>query len=159
MHGNSIVLPPSLSTTSQRTIKRALALLENHLREPGVAFTSTSFARDWLRLQLAGLEREVFMVMFLDNQHRLLAHETLFSGSIASTSVHPREVVKAAMRHNAAAVILAHNHPSGFAEPSDADRYITARLKKALSLVDVRLLDHLIAGSHEMVSFTERGLL
>ncbi|MEM6161941.1 DNA repair protein RadC [Erwinia sp. P6884] len=146
----------SLPLTSHRTIKRALTLLENHLREPGVAFTSTPFSRDWLRLQLASQERELFMVLMLDNQNRLLAHETLFQGTINSTVVYPREVIKAALRHNAAAVILAHNHPSGFAEPSDADRNITERLKKALTLVEVRLLDHLVVGSKEIVSFAER---
>lgn len=143
--------------TSHRTIKRALTLIENHLREPGVAFTSAVLTRDWLRLNFAGLEREVFMVVFLDNQNRLLAHETLFHGSITSTEVHPREAVKAALRHNAAAAIFAHNHPSGYAEPSDADRRITERLKKALALVEVRVLDHLIVGSKEIVSFAERG--
>jgi len=97
------------------------------------------------------------MVLLLDNQNRLLAHETLFHGTISSTVVYPREVVKAALRHNAAAVILAHNHPSGFAEPSDADRNITERLKKALILVEVRLLDHLVVGSKEIVSFAERS--
>lgn len=151
----STALPHPL--TSHRAIKRALTLIENHLREPGVAFTSTALTRDWLRLNLAGLEREVFMVVFLDNQNRLLAHETLFHGSITSTEVHPREVVKAALRHNAAAAIFAHNHPSGYAEPSDADRRITERLKKALMLVEVRVLDHLIVGSKEIVSFAERG--
>nr|WP_314508559.1 DNA repair protein RadC [uncultured Pantoea sp.] len=149
----------SLPLTSHRTIKRALMLLENHLREPGVAFTSTPFSRDWIRLQLASQERELFMVLMLDNQNRLLAHETLFHGTISSTVVYPREVVKAALRHNAAAVILAHNHPSGFAEPSDADRNITARLKQALTLVDVRLLDHIVVGSKEIVSFAERSWL
>jgi len=149
----------SLPLTSQRTIKRALTLLESHLSEPGVAFTSTPFSRDWIRLQLASQERELFMVLLLDNQNRLLAHETLFYGTISSTVVYPREVVKAALRHNAAAVILAHNHPSGFAEPSDADRNITARLKQALTLVEVRLLDHLVVGSKEIVSFAERSWL
>lgn len=153
----NIALP--LPLTSQRTIKRALTLLENHLSEPGVAFTSTPFSRDWIRLQLASQERELFMVLLLDNQNRLLAHETLFYGTISSTVVYPREVVKAALRHNAAAVILAHNHPSGFAEPSDADRNITARLKQALTLVEVRLLDHLVVGSKEIVSFAERSWL
>ncbi|UCB31806.1 JAB domain-containing protein [Duffyella gerundensis] len=148
-----------LPLTSHRTIKRALTLLENHLREPGVAFTSAPFSRDWIRLQLACQERELFMVLLLDNQNRLLAHETLFYGTVSSTVVYPREVVKAALRHNAAAVILAHNHPSGFAEPSDADRNITERLKKALTLVEVRLLDHLVVGSTEIVSFAERNWL
>ncbi|MDP9768873.1 UNVERIFIED_ORG: DNA repair protein RadC [Atlantibacter hermannii] len=127
------------------------------MREPGVAFTSTPFSRDWVRLQLAGQERELFMVLLLDNQNRLLGHETLFLGSITSTEIHPREVVKAALRHNAAAAIFAHNHPSGYAEPSDADRHITERLKKALALVEIRVLDHLIVGRKEIVSFAERG--
>lgn len=152
---NSSSLPPD----SQRTVRRALALLEKHLREPGVAFTTAAGARDWLRLHLAGMEREVFMVFLLDNQNRLLGYETLFTGSISSTEVHPREVVKAALRYNAAAAIAAHNHPSGMAEPSQADLRITARLKAALALVDVRLLDHLIAAGREIVSFAERGLM
>lgn len=156
----SNVLPNStLPLASQLTVKRAIALIENHLREPGVAFTSATAARDWLRLNLTGLEREVFIVLLLDNQNRLLAYETLFSGSINSTEVHPREVVKAVLRHNAAAAILAHNHPSGHAEPSDADRRVTERLKKALALVDVRLPDHFVIGSKEIVSFAERGWL
>lgn len=97
------------------------------------------------------------MVLLLDNQNRLLGHETLFLGSITSTEIHPREVVKAALRHNAAAAIFAHNHPSGYAEPSDADRHITERLKKVLALVEIRVLDHLIVGRKEIVSFAERG--
>jgi DNA repair protein RadC len=158
---NPSTLPSStaLPLTAQRTVKRALSLLEKHLREPGTSFTSACEARDWLRLQLAGLEREVFVVLHLDNQHRLLACETLFTGSIRSTEVHPREVVKAVLRHNAAAVILAHNHPSGEAEPSQADRQITDRLVNALALVDVRVLDHLIVGGLDIVSFAERGWL
>lgn len=119
---------PILSPTAQRTIKRALNLLDKHLRQPGMIFTSAASVRDWLRLQLSPLEREVFMVLFLNNQHQLLAHETLFTGGIRHTEVHPREVLRAAMHHNAAAVVLAHNHPSGDAEPSQADRLITTRL-------------------------------
>ena len=98
---------PALPLTTRRTVQRALSLLEKHLREPGALFTSTAAARDWLRLKMTGLEREVFMVLYLDNQHRLLECETLFSGTINSTEVHPREVVKSALRHNAAAVLLA----------------------------------------------------
>jgi DNA repair protein RadC len=154
------LLPVSrISPTAQRTIKRAINLLEKHLREPGIAFTSACAARDWLRLKMAGLEREVFMVLYLDNQHCLLACETLFTGTLSNTEVYPREVVKAALRHNAAAVILAHNHPSGHTEASDADRHITERLKKALALIDIRTLDHLIIGGREIVSFAERGWL
>lgn len=150
---------PIMTPYAQCTIRRAIALLEKHLREPGVAFTSAGATRDWLRLQMAGLEREVFMVLFLDNQHRLIGRETLFTGTINHTEVHPREVVKAALHHNAAAVILAHNHPSGETEPSQADRHITQRLASALTLVDVRVLDHLVVGGTAIVSFAERGWL
>ncbi|MBC3379030.1 DNA repair protein RadC [Serratia fonticola] len=159
MNPSTLLASTALPLPAQRTVKRALSLLEKYLREPGAAFTSTGAARDWLRLQLAGLEREVFVVVYLDNQHRLLACETLFTGSIRSTEVHPREVVKVALRHNAAAVILAHNHPSGMAEPSQADRIITDRVKTALALVDVHVLDHLIIGGLDVVSFAERGWL
>ncbi|HEJ9057578.1 TPA: DNA repair protein RadC [Serratia fonticola] len=159
MNPSTLLASTALPLPAQRTVKRALSLLEKYLREPGAAFTSTGAARDWLRLQLAGLEREVFVVVYLDNQHRLLACETLFTGSIRSTEVHPREVVKGALRHNAAAVILAHNHPSGMAEPSQADRIITDRVKTALALVDVHVLDHLIIGGLDVVSFAECGWL
>ena len=112
-----------------------------------------------LRLQLAALEREEFTALFLDNQHRLIAHETLFTGTINHTQVHPREVIKAALRYNAAAIVLSHNHPSGYAEPSHADRLLTDHLKQALKLVDIRLLDHLVVGGMDIVSFAERGWL
>ncbi|HDL8241467.1 TPA: DNA repair protein RadC [Yersinia enterocolitica] len=148
-----------MSPGEQRTIRRALNLLAKQLREPGVAFTSTHVTRDWLRLHLTGLEREVFIVLWLDNQNRLLAQETLFTGTINSTTVHPRELVKSAMKHNAASAVLAHNHPSQLAEPSQADRQITDRLVNALGLVDVRVLDHLVVGGLDIVSFAERGWL
>lgn len=129
------------------------------LREPGASFTSSHAVRDWLCLQLATLEREEFTALSLDNQHRLIAHETLFTGTINHTQVHPREVVKAALKYNAAAILVAHYHPSGHAEPSDSDRRITERLKQALDLVDIRLLDHLVVGGMEIVSLAERGWL
>lgn len=151
--------PPARTAYSQRTVRRALTILERQLREPGAAFTSASATRDWLRLQLAREEREVFMALFLDNQNRLIAHETLFTSTISHTEVYPREVVKAALKHNAASIIIAHNHPSGLAEPSDADRHITARLKQALDLMDIRLPDHLVIGGMDIVSFAERGWL
>lgn len=157
-----ITLSPTVAEMSpgeQRIIRRALNLLAKQLREPGVAFTSTAVTRDWLRLHLTGLEREVFVVLWLDNQNRLLAQETLFTGTINSTTVHPRELVKSAMKHNAASAVLAHNHPSQLAEPSQADRQITDRIKTALELVDVRVLDHLIVGGMDIVSFAERGWL
>ncbi|EBV8366114.1 DNA repair protein RadC, partial [Salmonella enterica subsp. enterica serovar Java] len=139
--------------------REALTLLEHQLREPGAAFISTQAARDWLRLQLSTLEREEFIVLWLDNQHRLIAHETLFRGTISHTEVHPREVVKSGLKHNAAAALVAHCHPSGLAEPSNADRQITERLRQALNLVDIRLLDHLVVGGMDIVSFAEKGWL
>ncbi|MGS0639227.1 RadC family protein, partial [Citrobacter sp. VF227] len=142
----------SLPSAEQHTIREALALLERQLREPGASFTSVHAVRDWLRLQLASQEREEFVVLFLDNQHRLIAHETLFTGTLSHTEVHPREVVKSALKHNCAAVIVAHSHPSGLAEPSQADRRLTERLKQALDLVDIRLLDHLVVGGMSIVS-------
>jgi len=148
-------LPPS----EQQTIREALTLLARQLREPGMSFTSSHDVRDWLRLQLASLEREEFTAIFLDNQHRLISHETLFTGTINHTQVHPREVVKAGLKHNCAAVIVAHCHPSGLAEPSNADRQITTRIQQALELVDIRLLDHLVVGGMDVVSFAERGWL
>ena len=148
-----------LAPADQQTIREALTLLECQLREPGASFTSSNAVRDWLRLQLASLEREEFTVLFLDNQHRLIAHETLFTGTISHTQVHPREVVKAGLKHNAAAIIVAHCHPSGHAEPSNADRQVTTRMQQALDLVDIRLLDHLVVGGMEVVSFSERGWL
>ena len=148
-------LPPA----DQQIVREALTLLEGQLREPGASFTSSHAVRDWLRLQLASLEREEFTALFLDNQHRLIAHDTLFLGTINFITVHPREVVKSGLKNNAAAVVLAHNHPSGEAEPSKADRLITERLKQALELVDIHLLDHLVVGGMDIVSFAERGWL
>ena len=159
MEQSIIPLTPALPLTAQRTVKRALTLLDRHLRETGVAFTSTQAARDWLKLKMAGLEREEFMVLYLNQQNRLIAHETLFAGSISSTEVHPREVVKRALYFNAAAVILAHNHPSGDTTPSQADKTITQRLVQALQLVDIRVPDHFIVGGTQILSFAEHGLL
>ncbi|MCX2867073.1 RadC family protein [Kluyvera cryocrescens] len=159
MEQSLIPLAPALPLTAQRTVKRALTLLDRHLRETGVAFTSTQAARDWLKLKMAGLEREEFMVLYLNQQNQLIANETLFAGSISSTEVHPREVVKRALYFNAAAVILAHNHPSGDTTPSQADKTITQRLVQALQLVDIRVPDHLIVGGTQILSFAEHGLL
>ena len=132
--------------------------------EDSPGFTGTSPAspesvRDYLRLRLSGLEHEVFVTLFLDAQHRLIEAEGMFRGTLTQTSVHPREVVKAALRHNAAAVILAHNHPSGAAEPSRVDELLTAALKQTLGLVDVRTLDHFVVAGPVTVSFAERGLI
>jgi DNA repair protein RadC len=123
------------------------------------ALSSPQAVRDWLKLRLSGLAHEVFMVLLLDAQNRLLQAVELFRGTLTQTSVYPREVVKLALAHNAAAVILAHNHPSGVAEPSRADDFLTQSLKQSLALVDVRVLDHVIIGSGATCSFAERGIL
>jgi DNA repair protein RadC len=125
----------------------------------GDLLNSPDLVRRYLSAQLRHQPREVFAVLFLDNQNRLIIYEELFFGTIDGASVYPREVVRHALRHNAAAVILAHNHPSGVAEPSQADERITQRLVAALELIDVRVLDHMVVGDAEVVSFAERGLL
>lgn len=123
-------------------------------------FSSPAAVRDWLRLRLAPLPHEVFMALWLDSQNRLITHDELFRGTLTQTSVYPREVVKRALERNAAGVVLAHNHPSGIAEPSRADELLTRTLKQALSLVDVKVLDHfIVAGPGALLSFSERGLL
>jgi len=125
----------------------------------GDALDSPRAVRDYLRLSLGGREQEIFLVLFLDTRHRVIASEELFHGTLSQTSVYPREVVKRALSHNAAAVILAHNHPSGVAEPSQSDIMLTDALKQALSLVDVRVLDHLIVAVGKTLSFAEKGLI
>lgn len=152
-------LTSAFPINEQRIIRRAMRLLEKYQRQPGEQFIATGFTKNWLQLRLARQEREIFMALYLDNQNRLLEHETLFKGTISHTEVHPREVVKASLKYNAAAVIIAHCHPSGHAEPSQADRRVTERLKNALDLVGVRLLDHLVIGGMDIVSFAERGWL
>jgi DNA repair protein RadC len=141
-------------------IESALKILESRISYSSASppLTSPQASKDYVRLQLATFEHEVFACVFMDNRNRVITFEKLFRGTIDGASVYPREVVKACLSHNAAAVILAHNHPSGVAEPSQADIRITERLKKALALVDIRVLDHLIVGE-EVISFAERGLL
>lgn len=139
-----------------------ITLAESILRERverGVPLTDPAMTRRWLVTRLSDRPHEVFCVLYLDNRHRVIAFEELFRGTLDGASVHPREVVKQALHHNAAAVIFAHNHPSGVAEPSDADRRLTQRLKDALSLLDIRTLDHFVVGGVEAASFAERGLL
>ena len=125
----------------------------------GTVFESLEVSEEFFRAKLAGRERETFAVAFLNNQHQLIAYEELFIGSIASTEIHPREVVRAALRLNAAAVILSHNHPSFSTEPSRADVQITVRLKKALELIAVRVIDHIVVAGNDAVSMAERGLI
>ncbi|MEN9704574.1 MAG: hypothetical protein RLZZ393_453 [Pseudomonadota bacterium] len=143
-------------------LQAALELSRRHYAEAlrtGPALETPQATRAFLVAQLRDRPHEVFCCLHLDNRHRLIAFEELFRGTIDGASVHPREVVKQALARNAAAVILAHNHPSGVAEPSQADELITARLREALALVDIRLLDHLVVGDTGCASFAERGLL
>ena len=142
----------------QAVVEMARRALQEKLAG-GVALGSPQAVRDYLRLRLQSLEHEVFVGVFLDAQNRLLAIEELFRGTLTQTSVYPREIVKRALRHNAASVIFAHNHPSGIAEPSRADEMLTQTLKQALALVDVKVLDHFVIGSGNALSFAERGLL
>lgn len=142
-----------------RLITEAKNLLYKRLQSPNQVFISPKDVKDYLSLQLADEEREVFCCLFLDQKHRLIKFQELFAGTIDCCNVYPREVVKAALRLNAAAVILAHNHPSGVAEPSQADQRITERLKEALQMMDVRVLDHFVVGGSTVVSFAERKLL
>ena len=125
----------------------------------GPVFDAPAKVKDYVALQLGGLQREVFGVLFLDAQHRLIEWRELFQGTLTQTSVYPREVLRSAMSLNAGAVILAHNHPSGLAEPSRADEFLTQSLKSALQMIDVRVLDHLVVGAGQVISFAERGLL
>jgi DNA repair protein RadC len=145
--------------SDEAIVAAAIAIIEGKMRNGAPVMDSPSEVRDYMRLQLAGREREFFACLWLDTQHRVIAFEELFSGTLSQTSVYPREVVKSALRHNAAAVIFAHNHPSGMAEPSRSDELLTRALKDALALVDVRALDHIVAACGATVSFAERGLI
>ena len=130
------------------------------LKNPrGTLFTSPALVKDYLRTKLASFEHEVFAALFLDSQHRLIEYVELFQGTIDGAEVHPREVVRQALRCNAAAVIVAHNHPSGTTDPSAADRAVTARLKQALALVDIRLLDHVIVSGWASLSLAMKGFI
>jgi DNA repair protein RadC len=140
-------------------IDAALGILGRYLGEPGALFDSPEAVRDYLRLHLGAETTEVFAVLYLDAQNRALAFETPFYGTLAQTSVYPREIVRAAIQHNAAAVVFAHNHPSGAAEPSLADEALTRTLKEALRLVDVLVLDHFIVTGSTAVSMAEMGLM
>lgn len=140
----------------QAILEMARRALREELQR-GDALSSPLAVRQYLQLLLGGREHEVFVALFLDSQHRVIATEELFRGTLNQASVYPREVVKRALAHNAAAVIFAHNHPSGIAEPSTADRVLTDTLKQALALVEVRVLDHFIVATGQALSFAERG--
>ena len=153
---------PGLGPAKYALLQAVMEMARRQLREGlarGEALTSPDLTRNYLQAQLASRLQEVFACLYLDNRHRVIEYEELFQGTIDGASVHPREVVRRALFHNAAAVILSHNHPSGIAEPSQADQHITQRLREALALIDVRVLDHIIIGGSETVSLAERGLL
>lgn len=142
----------------ERTIRRALRILELEIRQ-GPALTSPGAVRDYLRLRIMAREHEVFVAVWLSSQHQVIEVEELSRGTLTQTSVHPREVVKAGLRQNAAAVIFAHNHPSGVAEPSMADELLTKNLTAALALVDIKVLDHFIVAGCAALSFAEKKLI
>jgi DNA repair protein RadC len=150
---------PAKAAQLQATLELSRRALQAQMAERDL-FSSPTAVRDWLRLKLGALHHEVFGALWLDAQNRLIHYDELFRGTLTQTSVYPREVVIRALFHSAAAVILAHNHPSGVAEPSRADEALTASLKQALNLVDVKVLDHfIVAGNAPPLSFAERGLL
>lgn len=149
----------TLQAREDRAIFRALKILESRAKTERHVITGTTTTRDFLRLALGGEDKEIFAVVFLDSANRVITFEKMFSGTLSENSVYPREVVRRALFHNAAAVILAHNHPGGVAAPSQADRWLTTRLAETLALVDIRVLDHFIVTHTEAASFHELGLL
>jgi len=154
--------PVSLRCALAHRLSVARELLLRDLREQmhsGPVMSSPQILRDWLRLYCAGLEHEVFLVLYLDANHRLIEAQELFRGTLTQTSVYPRELVKGALARNAAALAVAHNHPSGQAEPSRADEFLTQTLRSTLSLVDVRVLDHFVVAGDQIVSLAERGMI
>jgi DNA repair protein RadC len=144
--------------TGEEIVSEARRIMNRRVRR-GTSMTSPQAVRDFLSIKLGALEHETFCVLLLDSRHRLIEYVELFRGTIDGASVHPREVVKLALAKNAAALVLAHPHPSGVAEPSQADELITKRLVSALALVDIRVLDHMIIAGGEVSSFAERGLI
>lgn len=156
------VQAPGLGDAKFSQLQAVLEMARRHLEAQlavGEALTRPQLVGDFLRSKLRHQTREVFAVLLLDTQHRLIRYEELFYGTLDAASIYPRELVALVLKHQAAAVILAHNHPSGVAEPSQADIRITQRIQQALALIDVRVLDHLVIGAQAPVSFAERGLL
>jgi DNA repair protein RadC len=147
-----------MQATADQILEAARQVIDQKIPR-GALFTSPELVKDYLRTKLVGFEHEVFAALFLDTKHRLIEYAELFRGTIDSASVYPREVVKEALRFNAAAAVFAHNHPSGNPEPSQADKLLTQRLKEALALVDVRTLDHVIVAGSDTTSFAECGLI
>lgn len=157
-----VMLCPGIGVAKYAEIAAVLEISKRYLEQGikrGESIDDPDITKQFLKLKMIAYTREVFACLFLDNQHRLICYEEMFFGTIDGASVHPREVVKRTLYHNAAAIIFAHNHPSGISEPSQADLRITERLKAALALVDVRVLDHMVIGDSEVTSFAERGLL
>ena len=151
-------LGPAKTAQFVAAMELARRSAEERVRE-ATALTSPGAVRDYLRLAIGGRPHEVFLCIWLDAQHRAIKFDELFRGTLTQTSVYPREVVKMALSVNAAAVIFAHNHPSGVAQPSQADEMLTANLKEALALIEVKVLDHFIIAGNQAISFAERGLL
>ncbi|MCW0202401.1 MAG: DNA repair protein RadC [Rhodanobacter thiooxydans] len=159
---NDSRVEPRFSPASQSDdwiIRQAIALLEQRVFKAGPLLDQPQAVKDYLRLKLVAEPNEVFAIVFMNSQHRVLAYEPMFKGTLDSTAVYPRVVVQRALELNAGAVILSHQHPSGCTEPSSADRVLTDRLKAALALIDVRVLDHIIVGQGTPYSFAESGLL
>lgn len=148
---------PSKLLAARELLRRALE--ENMTNEAACGLSSPTAVKDFLRLHLGGREEEHFVALWLDAQHKLIAVDDLFRGTLTETSVYPREVVKSGLKFNAHSVIFAHNHPSGLTNPSMADKMITENLKGALALVDLKVLDHMIVGDNEILSFAETGLI
>lgn len=160
--GDRLAKVKGLGNAKRAQFAAAIELAKRSIGEQlkeGAALTSPGAVRDYLRLALGGRHHEVFVCIWLDAQHRVIRFEEPFCGTLTQTSVYPREIVKMALRFNAAAVIFAHNHPSGVAQPSQADELLTGNLKEALALVEVKVLDHFIIAGNQAISFAERGLL
>ncbi|MEJ7139486.1 RadC family protein [Amphibiibacter pelophylacis] len=151
-HGSYSLASPSQILAAARTAADSLARV-------GQEFSSPQAVKDFLIAKLAGIEHEIFGVIFVDSRHRLIDYKEMFSGTINAASVYPREVVKTALRLNASALIFTHNHPSGDASPSEADKRLTSQLQKALALIDINVLDHIIVAGTKTLSFAERGIL
>lgn len=154
-------MPKKSETTlanEDELVARACTILDKRLRR-GPLFEHPGDVKNYLKLQLQGHQNEHFAALYMDTKHRMMAYEVLFTGTVDGAEVHPRVIAQRALHHNAAAVVIAHNHPSGDPEPSQADRAVTARIKQTLSLVDVRLLDHFIIGQGDPVSMASRGML
>lgn len=160
--GDVLLEVKGLGSAKRAQFSAVIELARRSIKEDlkaGTVLTSPGAVRDYLRLELGGLPREVFICIWLDAQHRAIGFQEAFVGTLTQTSVYPREIVKAALARNAAAVIFAHNHPSGVAQPSQADELLTRNLRDALALVDVKVLDHFVIAGNQAISFAERGLL